>query len=107
MAELYLLMQLKIDEYHLQGKIQNVTIRREGEKEWLPIFEINDPTIKKDPIHCAIRVRTKSKVRTWADPRLLVNFLMEHYQLEECHLIFPHDDNSATNGEKNDSKHAR
>ena len=89
MAELFLLMQLKIDEYHRQGKIQKVTIRREGEREWLPIFEIVDEAIKPHPFHCALRVRSKGKVRTWADPRLLVNFLMDHYQLEECHLIFP------------------
>lgn len=101
MAELFLLMQLKIDEYHEQGKIRKVTIRREGEKEWLPIFEIVDAEIKPYPIHCAIRVRTKSKMRTWADPRLLVNFLMDHYQLEECHLIFPHK-TSGANGEKNE-----
>lgn len=88
---LFLLMQLEIDKYHLQGKIRSVTIRRQGERVWLPIFEIIDDELSSEPMHCAIRVRTKKKARTWADPRLLVNFLMENYQLEECHLIFPMD----------------
>lgn len=98
---LYLLMQLKIDEYHLQGAIRNVTIRREGDREWLPIFEIVDTELSSEPMHCAIRVRTKNKVRTWADPRLLVRFLMDQYQMEECHLIFPRE-MGGENGEKND-----
>jgi len=86
---LYLLMQLKIDQYYREGKIKGVTIRRQGDREWLPIFEIEDEELSAEPMLCGIRVRTKQKERTWADPRLLVKFLMDQYDIEECSLLFP------------------
>jgi len=62
-----------VDLAFRQQDVRNVTVVRRAEKEWYFTFEADDPVSKK-PVTYALLTQ-RGKLRTWADPRNLFDFL--------------------------------
>lgn len=62
-----------IDTAFHQGEVRKVTVIRRAEKEWYFTFEADDPMTGKPIIYSMATQR--GKLRTWADPRNLFDFL--------------------------------
>ena len=67
--------QQSVDKAFYQKAVREVTVVRRSEKEWYFTFIADDPVTKK-PVTYALLTQ-RGKLRTWADPRLLFNFLNE------------------------------
>ncbi|ECP2897179.1 TPA: transcriptional repressor KorA [Salmonella enterica subsp. enterica serovar Saintpaul] len=84
MERLYLVLQSQILELFEAGKVKEVTIERVSLKKWYPVFLIDDEQLGQ--IACSIRVNKEHELRTWADLRLLAEFLKDKCGVEECRL---------------------
>lgn len=67
--------QHSVDKAFSQRAVREVTVVRRSEKEWYFTFVADDPVTKK-PVTYALLTQ-RGKLRTWADPRHLFNFLRE------------------------------
>jgi len=77
--------QNQADTAFAQGNASNVTIIRDG-KEWYFTFSVPHPTTGEPDVF-AIETQ-RGELRTWADPRHLVEFLRKRYGLAEAKLTF-------------------
>ena len=80
--------QHKADRAFAEERASNVTVIREG-REWYFTFEVPHPT-SGEPEVFAIETQ-RGELRTWADPRNLVEFLQDRYGLEEAKLTLNKD----------------
>lgn len=69
------IQQHSVDVAFSQKAVRNVTVIRRTEKEWYFTFEADDPVTKKT-VNYALQTQ-RGKLRTWADPRNLFEFLKE------------------------------
>lgn len=67
--------QPSVDLAFSQKAVRNVTVVRRREKEWYFTFEADDPVTKKPVTYAMLTQR--GKLRTWADPRNLFEFLKD------------------------------
>ena len=84
MERLYLVLQSQILELFETGKVKEVTIKRVSLKTWYPVLQRDDEQLGQ--IACSIRVNKEHELRTWADLRLLAEFLKDKCGVEECRL---------------------
>ncbi|EBW7114465.1 transcriptional regulator [Salmonella enterica subsp. enterica serovar Telelkebir] len=84
MQQMYLLLQAQVIEFCESGKVQGVVIERVSLKEWFPIYEVKDKEL--GTIFCSIRKNKEHEIRTWADLRLLTEFLKDKCHVDECLL---------------------
>lgn len=85
MTKIYLLLQSQITDLCEAGKIQGVVIERISLKQWYPIFDVKDEDLGE--VRCSIRLNKDHELRTWADLRLLTEFLLDKCNVGECRLI--------------------
>lgn len=84
MQRLYLLLQAQVLELCESGKVQGVVIERVSLKKWYPVFEVKDEQL--GDILCSIRTNKEHELRTWADLRLLAEFLKDRCNVDQCRL---------------------
>jgi hypothetical protein len=65
--------QHSVDRAFSQHDVRDITVVRRSEKEWYFTFIADDPVTDK-PITYALLTQ-RGKLRTWADPRNLFDFL--------------------------------
>ena len=85
MTKIYLLLQSQIIDLCEAGKIQEVVIERISLKQWYPIFDVKDENLGE--VRCSIRLNKDHELRTWADLRLLTEFLLDKCNVDKCRLI--------------------
>lgn len=67
--------QHSVDLAFSQKAVRKVTVVRRAEKEWYFTFEADDPVTEKPVTYAMLTQR--GKLRTWADPRNLFEFLKD------------------------------
>jgi len=80
------IQQHQADTAFADGRADNVTVVSREKKEWYFTFEVPHPTTGKPDVF-AIETQ-KGELRTWADPRNLMEFLKVRYGVEEAKLTF-------------------
>lgn len=85
MEQVYLLLQSQIIEFCENGSVEDVVIERVSLKQWYPVFQVKDENA--GVLKCSIRINKERELRTWADLRLLTEFLIEKCGVDECRLI--------------------
>lgn len=82
--KVFLIQQKQLEELNDQKKVLKASIQRIGLKKWLPLFEV----IGADgvTVTCSLRVKVNEEVRTWADLRLLAEWLKDKLCIYECVL---------------------
>lgn len=85
------IQQHQADTASAEGKISNITVIRREKKEWYFTFEVPHPITGKPELF-AIETQ-KGELRTWVDPRNLIEFLRDKYGVEEAKLIFCEESN--------------
>lgn len=89
--KVFLIQQKQLEELHQQDKILSGSIQRIGPKEWFPLFVVIGADGKE--ITCSLRVKSEERVRigegvrTWADLRLLAEFMRGKLTIKRCELI--------------------
>ncbi|MDU8491398.1 transcriptional regulator [Pseudomonas syringae pv. actinidiae] len=89
--KVFLILQKQLEELHQQNKILSASIQRIEQKQWFPLFTV----IGGDgaEICCSLRVQSEERVRkgegvrTWADLRLLAEFMRDKLGIQRCELI--------------------
>lgn len=84
MRKLYLLQQSQVIELFDKKSVSSVRIERVSVKKWYPVFSVSDKEIGE--VDCAIRLEKGNDLRTWADLRLLTEFLIDKCNVTECLL---------------------
>ena len=80
----FLIQQKQLEEVSSQGRIKRVSIQRMDHKKWLPLFEIIQG---EQTITASLRVQSREEARTWADLRLLADWLREGFGITRCELL--------------------
>ncbi|WP_225776480.1 transcriptional regulator [Pseudomonas sp. Marseille-Q5115] len=83
--KVFLIQQRKLEEIGKDRKILSASIIRIDKKVWMPLFEVMTST--GETVTCSLRVQEREEVRTWADVRLLAEFLHKKLGIEECRLV--------------------
>lgn len=83
--KVFLIQQKQLEEMSSKKRLIRTWIQRLEEKKWLPLFEV----ISDDgqTVCCSLRVKDTGEVRTWADLRLLAEWLREKLSIERCELL--------------------
>ena len=83
--KVFLIQQKRLEELKTGTKIRGTKIQRVAEKKWLPLFDVlsDDGEI----VCCALRVKDTGEVRTWADLRLLAEWLRDKLEIVRCELL--------------------
>lgn len=79
------------DSVFAEGIANNVTVVCMEKKEWYFTFDVPHP-ITGEQETFAIETQ-RGVLRTWADPRNLINFLKTRYFLDEAKLTFEDESN--------------
>ena len=67
--------QKSVDLAFESGNVENVTVCKLSKKQWYFTFEVREPVTGKI---CSFAMETqRGGLRTWADPRVLFEFLEE------------------------------
>ena len=82
--KIYLLQQFQLIEYCEQKKVEKVEIERISLKKWYPIFYVNGGS--GEIVRCSSRPEKINDLRTWADLRVLADFLNKQCGIDECLL---------------------
>lgn len=84
--KVFLIQQKKLEELANEKKIISAQIIKIDAKVWMPLFEVESSN-GGAAITCSLRVQQREEVRTWADVRLLAEFLHTKLGIEECLLV--------------------
>jgi len=83
--KVFLIQQKRLEELRRDKKVLMVSIQRIELKKWMPLFEVmGDDGIV---VTCSLRPQSKEEVRTWADLRLLAEWLRVELAFNRCQLI--------------------
>ena len=83
--KVFLIQQKRLEELRRDQKVLMVSIQRIEMKKWMPLFEVmGDDGIV---VTCSLRTQSKEQVRTWADLRLLAEWLRVELAFKRCQLI--------------------
>ena len=82
--KVFLIQQKQLEELNVNKKIVKSSIQRIGVKRWLPLFEVLGED--GNTVTCSLRVQVNEEVRTWADLRLLAEWLRDKLCITECVL---------------------
>lgn len=77
--------QSSVETAFQSNAAQNVTVRRRGPKEWYFTFEANDPLT--GALETYAQLTKRGELKTWSDPRLLFEYLLEHHQVQSGSFI--------------------
>ncbi len=95
----YLILQKQLEEMHSDKRIISYSIQRMDQKRWIPIFEVKSEDGKT--ISCSLRVQSGEGVRTWADLRLLAEWLKNDFYVNKLELFLDDPDFSFPDGDNN------
>ncbi|TJY45370.1 transcriptional regulator [Pseudomonas aeruginosa] len=83
--KVFLIQQKQLEVLNKEQKILETRIQRVDLKKWLPLFEVASDDGQK--VCCSLRVQDTGEVRTWADLRLLAEWLREKLGITRCQLL--------------------
>ncbi|CAB3802632.1 hypothetical protein LMG28614_05661 [Paraburkholderia ultramafica] len=74
-----------VDDAFATGKASNVTIEGHGPKSWRVTFTVPDPRTGEPQLFTVLTQR--GKIREWADPRNLLEWLADRYAVSEGSFV--------------------
>ncbi|HCA3195733.1 TPA: hypothetical protein MN540_005041 [Klebsiella pneumoniae] len=95
----YLILQKQLEEMYSEKRIVGYSIQRMDQKRWIPIFDVKNDG--ENIISCSLRVQSGEGVRTWADLRLLAEWLKNDFSVNKLELYLDDPDFSFPDGDNN------
>lgn len=95
----YLILQKQLEDMFNEKRIKSFSIQRMDPKRWIPIFEVISDD--EDLISCSLRVQSGEGVRTWADLRILAEWLKNDFSVNKLELFLDDPDFSFPDGDNN------
>ena len=95
----YLILQKQLEEMFSEKRIVGYSIQRMDQKRWIPIFDVRNEG--EELISCSLRVQSGEGVRTWADLRLLAEWLKNDFSVNKLELYLDDPDFSFPDGDNN------
>ena len=83
--KVFLIQQKQLEELSNQERIKSVSIQRVDIKKWIPLFEVYMQGENTEIV--SLRVQSREEVRSWADLRLLAEWLKTEFGVERCTLL--------------------